>query len=305
MAERIYNIYIFYENDVCSTVGYTVHDHYGSDDEGTDFLKARVYADLKVAVRLSLKKPFTRDEYNAWARLGESHYLIDEVFSTIGASMAPLFVSTPVKDGEIFFNHSNEHHEISDIRKIGISLDAQSVMSDWLIKYKNEGGINLSQLIHDDYFLAIKLTFNAKLYVSAMKLLASCIDSLAYIEYGDQQGSFVEWLNTYADLAPLGITATELWEFRNGILHMTNVHSKKVRQNKVRRISLRVGGPSGYPREDINGCYYFDFYGLIKTFAAAQAKWIDSYNHNRDKFAKFIERYDETISDSRQAVTHL
>src|ERR1019366_3532366 len=40
-----------------------------------------------------------------------------------------------------------------------------------------EAGINISQLIHDDYFLALKVTFNAGLYVSAMKLLVSCIDS--------------------------------------------------------------------------------------------------------------------------------
>lgn len=64
---------------------------------------------------------------------------------------------------------------------------------------------------------SLKLTFNAGLYVSALKLLVSCIDSLAYIEYGDDRNStpFIKWLDTYADLTPLGITSTELWELRN------------------------------------------------------------------------------------------
>lgn len=37
------------------------------------------------------------------------------------------------------------------------------------------GGLQLSRLINDDYFEAIKITFNAKLHVSAMKLLLSAI----------------------------------------------------------------------------------------------------------------------------------
>jgi len=34
----------------------------------------------------------------------------------------------------------------------------------------------LPALINDDYFLAIKLTYNAKHYVSSMKLLLSALD---------------------------------------------------------------------------------------------------------------------------------
>lgn len=116
-------------------------------------------------------------------------------------------------------------------------------MVDWLLKYSRKGGIQFSELIHDDYFHAIKITYNARLYVSSMKLMLSCIDSLAYIEYGDLRGLpiFVRWLNDFADLAPLGITAEELWELRNGLLHMSNINSSAVKQNKVRRISFHVG----------------------------------------------------------------
>jgi hypothetical protein len=86
---------------------------------------------------------------------------------------------------------------------------------------------------------------------------------------------------------------------------MTNLNSNKVRKNKMRRISFRVGGPPDYPQDGVDGVYYFDFYGLIQTFSDAQGHWIETYNSDRDKFFKFVERYDETISDSRVAFTHL
>lgn len=306
MSERICNIFLFFKNDTCSSVGYKVHDHSGNDEEGIEFLRGRIREDLTDAVMMNLAKPFTRAEYNAKCRLGEGHYLYDVIFAEVGATAAPLFVSTPVRNGELFFNYSSDPFAL-DINDISANLGASGVMDDWLVKYTDEKGINISQLIHDDYFLAIKLTFNAGLYVSAMKLLVSCIDSLAYIEYGDDRNStpFIKWLDAYADLTPLGITSIELWELRNGILHMTNIHSKKVRDNRVRRTTFRVGDPPDYPRKEADGVYDFDFYCLIQAFAKAQERWLETYNLDREKFAKFVERYDETISDSRLAVTHL
>lgn len=307
MAECIYNIFILFDDDICSAVSYKAHGHVGNDEEGLKFLMARVPDDYSEAEQLDLAKPFTRSEYNAKCRLGEAHHLYDELFVKLGAGAAPLFVATPVKDGEVFFNYSSEGHEGLDMNDVSAKLGAKGVMDDWLVKYTNENGFNTSQLIHDDYFLAIKLTFNAGLYVSAMKLLVSCIDSVAYIEYGNVRSPppFISWLDAYAELTPLGITAAELWELRNGILHMTNINSDRVRNNKVRRISFRVGGPRDYLREGADGVYYFDFYGLIQAFAQAQGRWIETYNSDRSKFAKFVERYDETISDSRMAFTHL
>ncbi len=41
-------------------------------------------------------------------------------------------------------------------------------------------------------------------------------------------GNFSKWLAAYADLTPLGVTAKELWEFRNGLLHMINLSSRAV-----------------------------------------------------------------------------
>lgn len=304
MPEHIYNIFLFFDDkDSCSEVGYATHMHEGSDHDGIQFLQQRLDEDLAQAQRIALTKPFTRSEYNARCRLGDGHHLYDEIFVRAGATAAPLFVSTPVLEGAINFSYGSEHGAL-DMDDVSRKLGQPGVMIDWLRKYSTDKGIKFSELIHDDYFLAIKLTFSAGLYVSAMKLLVSCIDSLAYIEYGDDRSAFTRWLDTYCDLTPLGITATELWELRNGLLHMTNISSSKVRKNQVRRISFRVGDAPGVPRE-AGGVYYFDFVGLVQEFAQAQARWIDSYASDRSKFAKFVERYDETISDSRLAMTHL
>ncbi len=169
---------------------------------------------------------------------------------------------------------------------------------DWLLKYTNNGAVDLPLLIHDDFFLAIKLTFNAGLYVSAAKLLVSCIDSIAYIEFGDKQGfqPFVKWLSTYADLSMVGVTAEELWELRNSLLHMTNLSSRKVKKNGIRRISFLIGGQG---ETDAEGTHYFDFMKLVGAFQGGLGRWLQSYNDERSKFVEFVERYDETISDSR------
>jgi len=302
MAENIYNIFLFFEDELCSTVGYVTHEHKGTDDQGCAFLKACLEDDLSKAHKVALEKPFTLSEYNAKCRLGQGHCLYDKVFIELDAGPAPLCIATPVRAGKLFYEYSSQHGPL-DMQDLTAKLGHNDSMVDWLAKYTNDEGIDLPRLIHDDYFLAIKLTFNAGLYVSAMKLLVSCIDSIAYIECGNVRNPppFITWLDNYSELSSLGITSAELWELRNGILHMTNLSSAKVRDSKVRRISFRVGGPPDYPQIETDGIYFFDFHKLIQIFAEAQSRWLKSYNSNPDKFVKFVERYDETISDSRVA----
>lgn len=303
MLERIFNVFLLFDQDVCSEVSYCIYNHDGTDEAAFANLTDAVNLDFSRAKKFKLTTSFTRQQYNARSRLGDAHFLIDELFEILDAGPTPIFCITPVRDGEIFFNYSYGIEKL-DVNDVAKTLGERGYMVDWLEKYTTDAGIDLSQLIHDDYFLAIKLTFNARLYVSAMKLLVSCIDSVAYIEYGDIKGKqpFILWLESYADLAPLSITAEELWELRNGILHMTSLNSKKVLKNKVRRISFRVSALQQPAQQESGEVFYFDFYPLIQTFGAAQEKWISTYNVIPDKFLQFIERYDQTISDSRVAV---
>lgn len=227
--ERIYNIFLHFEHEVCSQVSYAIHENNDDDDTALQHLLRNVNADFATATILRLDKPFTRAEFTANQRLMQGHFLVEQLFREIGAGPSPLFVLTPLVDGAPYFNHSMRIEPL-DMNELAEKSGARGTMPDWLVKYSTPAGIDLPSLIHDDYFLAIKLLFNERLYVSAMKLLASCIDSVAYIEYGDlpKTSVFVKWLDDYAELSPLGITASELWELRNGLLHMTNLNSKRV-----------------------------------------------------------------------------
>ena len=129
----------------------------------------------------------------------------------------------------------------------------------------------------------------------------SCVDTLAFVEYGDVPGNFVQWLDAYADLNPLGISAGELWEFRNSILHMTNLSSRKVVAGSVSPIMPYVGGPQSMSSIAPGGLKPFNLFELIKAVGNAIGKWAETYNTNRDKILGFTERYDTTISDSRMA----
>lgn len=300
--EQVYNIFIYFENDICSEIGYIIHEHDGSDDDGIVFLRGRVELDFPAASKQRLTRSFTRAEYNAKCRTNESHFLFDEVLESLGASSSCLMVVTPIRNGEIFYNYSSESGPLN-MDDVWAQVEGGRIMADWLVKYTSEKGIDLSQLIHDDYFLAIKLTYNARLYVSAMKLLVSCIDSIAYIEFGNVRNPvpFINWLDTYADLSALGITASELWELRNGILHMSNINSNRVREGKVRRVTFKVGGAPDHQPTTGSDVYYFDFYLLIQIYGRALGVWVQTYNETVEKFSKFVERYDETISDSRFA----
>lgn len=265
-------------------------------------MKANLEKDFSQSKKIKLTKTLTLEEGNACNRQGTRSPLVLEVFRKFGISETSFVVITPILNGEIKIDVSVEYGKdvLKEIRKqTGDDIGTQI---DWLTHYTNSEGIDISQLIHDDYFKAIKLTFNNQLYVSSMKLLLSCIDSVAYIEYGDENRKpFIEWLNTYAELDKIQITGEELWELRNGLLHMSNIDSHKVRQNKngIRRISFYVNTEQKVFYDELTKVFYFNFYDLINIYADALGNWIESYNQDRDKFTKFVERYDRTVSDSR------
>ncbi|WP_312979116.1 hypothetical protein [Atlantibacter sp.] len=84
---------------------------------------------------------------------------------------------------------------------------------------------------------------NEKYYLASAKLLMSTIDTMGFIEYDPQNAVFQQWLDTYSNIEKIGLTSNELYEFRNSLLHMTNLDSRKHIQNKVRRVSFYIGGP--------------------------------------------------------------
>lgn len=175
-------------------------------------------------------------------------------------------------------------------------------MPDYLNDYTDGSHFHLDKLIDDDFFSAIRVLFQASHYVSASKLLMCCIDTLAFVEFGDVKGNFAEWLRQYCDLNPLGITADELWEYRNAVLHLTSLDSKKVIAGKVARIAPYVAPRGSSPPKNYEYAKPFNLLDLIHIVASGIGRWGSSYNDTPDKIIDFIVRYDMTISDKRQAI---
>lgn len=298
-SERIFNIFIYFDAGLASEYGARYHFVEGTDNEKTSFLHLNVSNDYAAARRFRLIRRFTIAEWTAANRIGDVLHFFEEAFTRCNAPAAPIVCITSIVDGkpEIDLQTTLQPFRGDAVSKI----EGRGAVPDYFVSYVDGNRFRFTELIHDDYFKAIRILFNAKLYVSCAKLLMSCVDTLAFVEYGDEPRNFTNWLDAYVDLSPHGITSEEVWEFRNSVLHMTNLASRKVISGKVSPIMFYVGGPDSMPQINPLLPKPFNFYGLIKTIGNGIGKWGESYNEDRDKLLKFVERYDTTISDSRVA----
>lgn len=303
--EEIYNLFVFIEKNAIEYLGITVHEFDGTDDQKVAYLQSRVGQDHLTAKRYLLSSSLTIDQYEARLRLGRHLEIFEDILKEHTAPNHPLCVVTTIEDGTPRVLVTAEHGPttLSDLQ--GTPLGKQGPMIDYLEKYVKDGAFDLPRLLNDDFFRAIKLLYNEQLYVSAAKLLMSCIDSIAFIEFGDLPGNFIKWLETYANLGPLGITSEELWEYRNGILHMTNLNSRAVSKGKTKALILSVGDLQRAPALDNASWKRLDFRQLLNAVAEAVSKWVQAYNADPNKFVDFVARYDLTVSDSRLMVITL
>jgi hypothetical protein len=172
-------------------------------------------------------------------------------------------------------------------------------MVDYLSKYMRDDGFDLPALVNDDLIEPVRVLWKAQHYISALKLLLCSIDTMAFLAFGNQRGAFKRWLTDFAELDSLGVTADELWEHRNGLLHTGGLDSEKVSGGKVSRLIgyigvLPVGGPTGSA-----SAKWFSIHGLIIVAANAFSKNIEWLNNNPNEFEAFLSRYDQIVSDAR------
>jgi hypothetical protein len=294
MSEVIYNLFAYTEGKTITDLGIV---HYKIVEEDSDenkiaFLRKRCLIDHVDAYKARIVSPeITLENYFSKHRLGTALELFEELFQLVNAPPAPLFAMTLVENGEPRIEHSYTGNFLD----LGSNTEG---FVDYLVHYTSDRGIDFMQMFEDDYFKAIKLLFNNGFLVSSTKLLMIFLDTIAFVEFGNERGNFIKWLDTYANLACIGLSSSELWELRNGVLHMSNLHSQRVISGKVMRIVPCVNLNETIIDEKQKE-KRFDLLKLINILADAIGVWIETYNSDRQKIEMFIERYDTVISDAR------
>lgn len=309
MKETIFNLFYYSNNYIITEVGVVAHSADGNDEMKQDFLKKNVKTDFLVAKKYTLPSKFQisiKDktlngiDFETYSNLSAKGFglsIFEDILNTFNASENPMVMITPVKDNNIHIEGEIKL-EVPTEKEPDIVHITQP--DHWFYDYINEGRFNLEKLINDDFIEAVRILYNAKQYVSSMKLFLISIDTIAFLEYGDINKNFQLWLEKYADLKKLNITPDELWEFRNSILHMSNLNSRKVLKGTTKRLSFIVG-EGQYPKEtDVTK--YFRFYDLLTVISEGVYNWGTSYNSDKDKFGDFTDRYNTIISDNRQTI---
>jgi hypothetical protein len=308
MKEIIYNLFLLVDDEIIRKVGISSHEYDGSDEEKIKFLQDNTDKDLPLTQHFSLPVNFTLlidgkienaidyVTFRDLANQGHALLLFEKAFNILNVAQNPLVVVTPVKDGKVWIEGIGDLKNSDQPPPDVVHVEKQA---PWYQGYIIGEHLHLDKLINDDFISAVRILYNANLYVSSMKLLIICIDTMAYLEYDDVTGNFSKWVDAFLDLKILEITSEELWEFRNSILHMTNLDSRKVKANKVRRLMFYVAGEKAKYLDINDEGKYFLFKDMIDAVGAGIAKWGNSYNTERAKFEILFDRYDRIISDKR------
>jgi len=308
--EKIYNLFAIFESKILKKIGYVFHEFEGTDSEKIKYLLSLVEKDSSVMKTKEIPIGFTLtigneqkirgislDSYNTMLHNGTTGFLFEPFFKESDAPKDPLTVSTAIVDGEIKIDKRLNFEYLPKARPFKSIDELQP--GNYLEIYTNEEGFNLDKLLYDDFIEGIQIMYNNRKYVSSLKLILSAIDSIAFLEFGDEREIFKKWVNQYSEITKLGITSDELWELRNSLLHMTNPYSRKVLNEKIQPLQFYVSGEDKEQLQSNVKFKYFNLKSLIDIFLIALENWSESYNVNRAKFEKFVERYDMIISDSR------
>lgn len=296
MPEVIYNLYAYTDGKIISHIGivpYKIIDE-GADEDKFDFLRERCRIDHVDAYKARIVSPeITLAAFNSKHRMGAALDIFEELLQLVNALPIPLFAMTVIENGNARIDHSYTGSSL-----ILNNIEGRDKMVDYLVHYTSDMGINFMQMFEDDYFKAIKLLFNNGLLVSSTKLLVIFVDTAAFVEFGDESDNFKKWLNAFAPLGDIGLESNELWELRNSILHMSNLHSRAVLKGKVLRLVPCIN--LGETVTDME-CRekQFDLLKLINVIATGVGRWMETYNAEPQKLEKFVERYDTVISDAR------
>lgn len=313
MSETVANLFLYVEDEVIKSLGAVAHDFDGDDDQAKIFLQSRAgvdasraaryplpVADIKSCLGVDAVQGLSFEVYSYLARMGKAIWFFEGPLQDLKAPERPLVCITPIVNGKPRIDLLSHLDPPTCPATLSEEFDGIVKRTDWLAAYVTPLGLNVHDLLHDDFTEAIKLLYERKHYVSAMKLILSFVDTIAYLDLGDVTGNYETWLSNHAALTPVGVTPSELWEFRNSILHMTNPLSRKVLSGNVIPLGFYIDPTSKSIRIDPDsGTKMFSFESLYEAIIEAVDRWTKSYSGYLSKQLEFIQRYDTILSEGR------
>ena len=287
MVERgAVNIFLYGTEEHFEEIGF--HSYMFSsgmaETDMNEMLRERAATDFDLPERHRLARPLSREDLHGVMR--RKPWTLEQVGNIIAAGVRHCI--TAVVNGR---PQTDETLETRD----------GDAVHDYLAMFRSRDGfIDLIRLIDGDFMEPIKCLFNAQLYVAATKLTMSTIDTLGFLEFGPEQGVFHRWLNKYANLSDLNVSAEELWELRNSLVHMTNLASRSVESGRVERLTFVIAGADIDTPERLGGTKVLHLTRLLAvTLPTAIGEWVRTYDGDERKRNRFVHRYDTIVSESR------
>ena len=113
VKERVFNLFVFIEDDIIRRIGAVMHEMDGSDEDKLAFLQFQFATDLPEAKRYPVPSRYilindgerypgaiSYDGFMELASIGRQTEFFEEVFKELKAPPRPLMCVTPVVDGK-------------------------------------------------------------------------------------------------------------------------------------------------------------------------------------------------------------
>ncbi|MBK8506053.1 MAG: hypothetical protein IPL46_29975 [Saprospiraceae bacterium] len=114
MKEKVYNIFVIFEDEILVKTGYVMHEIAGTDEEKIEFLHAKVFVDKDNMVVNGISESYkitdkhggqrtgiSLDSYNSMLFNGTSGVITENIFQKTDAPENPLTISTAIVNGEV------------------------------------------------------------------------------------------------------------------------------------------------------------------------------------------------------------
>ena len=280
------NIFLYGTEECFESIGYHLYMFPSgmAEKDMNRILREKAKTDFDLPERHRLSRSMSREDLHGAMRL--KPWTLEQVGNIIASGVR--YCITAV---------------VNERPQTGEALETRDgyAVHDYLEMFRAQDcSVDLIRLIDSDFMEPIKCLFKAQLYVSATKLTMSMIDTLGFLEFGPEQGVFRQWLNKYADLSDLSVSADELWELRNSLVHMTNLASKRVESGRVERLTFVIAGADITTPERLGGTKVLHLTRLLAvTLPKAIGRWVLTYSVDERKRNQFVHRYDTIVSESR------